>query len=334
MTSQMLHCISPMGKRSLAALVLALLALGCGDTAPESQERFGGLLNGAKARPATIDIDVDRAARSPDELLRAVRVPHRRVGALLGTHVARATTSIEVTAGPGAGEQQDPAAEGVVVDARIDYEGDDRFHVLVESSRDYGREVVFADDFLYLRPRYSRFHRRPPTNADEPARIRDEVFAELGAHLELVRAGIAVHDQGPVTHAGRPAWRVEIRKAAKPGAARPEPAAHRQWRESVVVEEAAGEIVLDQETGVPLSGTLRAQITARRDGQPLRMDIVVEHRIESIGGAVTIALPAAGDWVPTPERSRELEERNALLEDIAQPARAAPTPASPTGAAP
>lgn len=349
MTSQMLHCTGPTpseGRQSLASLVLvlvlALLAPGCGEGEPEAPERFGGLLHGAKARPATVEVDVDRAARSAGELLRAARMPHRRAAALLGTHVARATTSIDVTAGPGAqAPAQAPAGaaapgdevERMTVDALIEYESDARFHVLVENSRDYGREVIMADDFLYLRPRYSRFHRRLPTDADEPARIRDDAFAELGAHLELVRAGIEVHDQGPVTHAGRPARRIEIRKAAKPGSPRPEPAAHRTWRETVVVEEAAGEIVLDHETGVPLSGTLRARVTARRDGQPLRMDMTIEQHIESIGGPVSIAPPAVGEWVPTPERSRELDERNALLEDIAQPARAAPTPANPSGGA-
>lgn len=365
MTSQMAlrTCSKRASTGALAAVLASVLLVplgGCDSGASDAPQRYGGLLHARPAGAAADSaetVDVGRAARDVDELLRAVRLPHHRVGVLLGPHVFQAHVSLAAgTDAPpigtigagGAGGNREAAGAGtgtqagaeagaddrpLEIDARIEHAADDRFRALVESSEDYGREVVFADGHLYLRPRYSKFHRRLPEPADEPATIRDQVFGELAAQVELVQHGIEVHDLGAVTHQGRSARKIEIRKAARPSQPPAQPLAHRQWRESVTVDQVAGEIVLDQETGVPLAATLRTSVTALRDGQRVHMQTTVKHGIEGIGQAPAVAAPDETQWVPTPVRKHEMDERNALLEDIAQPARAAPTPANPSGAA-
>lgn len=362
MTSQMAlrTCSMWASTGALAAVLASVLPVplgGCESGASDASQRYGGLLH---ARPAGAAegsaeaVDVGRAARDVDELLRAVRVPHHRVGALLGPHVFHAHVSLAAgsdaspapaeprgaaggseAAGAEAGGSEAAGADNrpLEIDVRIEHAADDRFRALVENSEDYGREVVFADGHLYLRPRYSKFHRRLPEPADEPATIRDQVFGELAAQVELVQHGIEVHDLGAVTHQGRHARKIDLRKAARPSQPPAQPLAQRQWRESVTVDQIAGEIVLDQETGVPLAATLRASVTALREGQRVHMQIAVTHGIEGIGQAPAVTTPDETQWVPTPVRTHEMDERNALLEDIAQPARAAPTPANPSGAA-
>jgi hypothetical protein len=293
----------------------------------EHADGFGGLI--ASADPDE-PVDVDRAASDPDALMRAVRVPHHRVGESLGPHVFHATSSVDVAV---TGGNEPEAHEKLDVTARIEYADAQRFHALVENSGDQGREILLADGHLYLRPRYGAFHRRPPSDEHEPADWRDDIYAELAGHLELLAPGLGVRDGGAADVAGRPARRIELVRLETP---RQMPAAappQRAWRRTVEVESLSGEVFLDRDTGVPLRARLEGVARAQRDQRLVRMHMVVEHGIEAIGQAVAIAPPPEEQWVDTPVRSREVAEREHLLEDIAQPARPAPTPENtPTGA--
>jgi hypothetical protein len=321
------------GSAVLPVLILAALAACRGSGADrelaedDHLDGYGGLV--ASADPVE-PVDVERAATDPAALVRAVRVPHHRVAESLGAHVFRATSSVDVTV---TGGDEPDAREKLDVTARIEYADPQRFRALVENSADYGREIVFADGQLYLRPRYGAFHRRPPNDEHEPAGWRDDIYAELYGHLELLSAGLAVRDGGPADVGGRPARRIELARAEVPRASRTGSSPQRAWRSTVAVESLRGEVFLDRETGVPLRASLEAVARARRDQRLVRMHVVVEHHVEAIGQAVAIAAPPEEQWVDTPVRSREVEERELLLEDIAQPARPAPTPENtPTGA--
>lgn len=315
------------------ALVAALLATAATSCRGPEEDRDGpadeaGGLVAAEAPAADAPVDVSLAARDPGALLRAAAMPHHQVSALLGSHVYWATSSVEVTVDPGGDAE---AVEQLEVTARIELDGPERFRAVVESSADYGREIIFAGGHLHLRPRHGRFHRRAPDATDEPARLRDQIYAELHGNLDLFATGLAVRDGGDTDMDGRPVRRVELARVEVPHRRRPSAAPQHAWRSSIEVEELSGEILLDRETGVPLAATLDGVVHARRDGRLLRMRVSVEHGIETIGEPVTVTPPE--DWVATSIRSRELEERERLLKDIAQPARPAPTPANtPTGA--
>jgi len=324
-------CLLPV---ALPGTLIAAALAGCRDEGPDRahlderhRDGFGGLIRSADpAEP----VDVDRAASDPDALVRAVRVPHHRVAEALGAHVFRATSSVDATV---TGGSEPEAREQLDVSARIEYAEPQRFRALVESSADYGREIIFADGQLYLRPRYGAFHRRAPSDEHEPASWRDDIYAELAGHLELLAPGLAVRDGGAADVGGRPARRIELVRAETPRQMPVTSAPQRAWRKSVEVESLSGEVFLDRETGVPLRARLEGVAHAQRDQRLVRMHIVVEHFIEGIGQAVAIAAPPEDQWIDTPVRSREVAEREHLLEDIAQPARPAPTPENtPTGA--
>ena len=81
----------------------------------EHSDDFGGLVTSADPDDA---VDVDRAAADPVALVRALRLPHHRVGELLGPHVFHATSSVDVAVA--GGEGVGAPAEKLDVTARIE----------------------------------------------------------------------------------------------------------------------------------------------------------------------------------------------------------------------
>lgn len=225
--------------------------------------------------------------------------------------------------------------EDLTVETTIELGEGGAFHALSKNSRDYGREVYFTDGHLYLAPRYSKFHRREPEAPDEPAALRDDMFGELGAHLDLVARAIAVEDRGALDHGGRSGRKIAVTRAAKARPARPGKGPslpQHAWRDQAVVDTVTGEIVLDSATGVPLHATLRGTVTFQRDERTFTMTFAVDHAITAIGQPVTITAPGEDLWVATPLRSREVDERDDLLQGIAPPARRAGSQVEPGAA--
>jgi hypothetical protein len=298
-------------------LLLGALALVACSSEGVPDERLEGLVHPTRKEPAPID--VDKAAGSAAELVRAARLPHRQVGAALGAHGFKATSWFEVR---DAGQLEEQLE--VMVRGQQDAAGG--LHCTRENSADFGAEMIFTGGTVYVRPRYSKFHRRPPADEEEPQRFCDETFAELGDYLELVAHGLEVSDEGPIDLVGRRGRKVRL--AAAPAARSParEPDPRRAWRQTVVVNELSGHVILDQDTGALLAGELRATINFARDGKSKDMKLKVDQAIDVIGSVATIAAPPADQTVATFEHSQEAEEREALLQGIAPPARKAPTP--------
>lgn len=310
-------------RHTAAALLIA--AAACSGSGGRTDEDLGGLVvaeRAAEERP----IDVARAAADPLELARAVAQPHATVADALGGHRFRGSSSIEVREGA-------EVVEAIADETAIAYRSDGSFAATLDNSRDYGRHATFAGGTLYLRPRYGKYHRRAPTDDGEPARIRGDVFATLGAYFELVAPAAAIADAGEVQHAGRAARRLQLSRAAKPVARPAERRPERAWRDEVSVEELTGDVVLDAATGVPLRAALDARVRFVRDGRTFVMTLKVAHEVTDDGSEPEVAAPPDDQVVDTPHRSTEAEERERLLEGIAPPPRKAPTPANPTGAA-
>jgi hypothetical protein len=301
--------------------ILLVGALGCGGEEAEQRD-IPGLV--VAARPAARPVEVDRAARDVAELVRAAALPHAAVTAALGAHHLEVETSLEVREGG-------QVVEALTDKATIDIAAGGDYHAWLDNSRDYGRDVYFVDGALFLRPRFGKFHRRPPIDDGEPARIRDEIAGSLGATLELVAPGTAATDAGARQVAGRPARVVTLGPGSgpRPGAL-PE---HQAWRQDAVIKEVSGEVVLDAASGAPLGGELRAVVEFQREGRHFAMALSVRHAVSAIGEVPAIAAPAAEQLVTGTEVPRELDEREALLDGIAPPAARARTPDNPTGAA-
>ncbi|MEZ4403977.1 MAG: hypothetical protein R3B06_28390 [Kofleriaceae bacterium] len=221
------------------------------------------------------------------------------------------TSTVEVVDGAAVLEHLD---ETVVIEATAGGE----YHATETNSADYGREVIWVGGVMYLRPRYALWHQRGPESEDEPAAVRDQLAAVLGDYLDLCARGLEVSDQGVATVAGRAGHRLRLALAPTPRAVPPQALSQRRWRDTVQVTALTGEVVLDDERAVPLTGRLAATVTFQRDGKPLTMTVAVDHAVASIA-APALAPPPADQTVTTPTRSREVDDRNQLLRGIAPP---------------
>lgn len=291
---------------------LALAVAACGRSQGVADQDLPGLV--VEAKQADPAVDVERAAKDPAELGRALARPYRAVLAALGPHtVAVNTTNTVEEAGKPVSELTDHA--------QIENGARGAYHAVYTNSADYGRETTYVDGKLFVRPRYQRWHGRAPETPDEPAALRDQYFDAVAATWDLLAPGIELTDRGAVEVAGRPGRKLEVQRAPAPARPAAEALAQRKWREGRTVEAVGGEVVIDREKGVPLAVKLTGTVGFSRDGRRFVMKLSVDAAVSGIGTVAAIAAPAEGEVVATPERLREVDDRDYLLQGIAPPLR-------------
>ena len=294
--------------RALAmAIGAGALLAGCGESGGVKDEELTGLV---KAPVKEKKLDLARAGKDAGELVRAVAQPWTPTAAALGDHTVTIAHTIELREGT-------TVLENLGETTNLQVGKDGSYLAVYENNADYGREVVWTGGQLYLRPRYARWHQRAPETPEEPAAIRDQLLAVLAGDLELVAHGTELTEKGAVTVAGRAGRRIELKKMPSPRAAPRQALVQKRWRQDALVEAVAGEVVLDAQTGVPLRANLETTITFAREGKKLTMRTTL--RQDTVAAPVTIAAPAADQVVATPMRSKEVDERNAILQTIAPP---------------
>ena len=194
------------------------------------------------------------------------------------------------------------------------------FHAVYTNSADYGREVAYVGGKLYLRPRYQRWHVRAPETPNEPQDIEDQFYDPVAATWDLIEPGVELTDRGVAQVAGRSGRKIEVKPAGSPRKPAAEPLVQKKWRETRTIEALTGEVVLDVETGVPLAVKLSGTIGFMRDGRRFAMQVSVQSDVTAIG-VVAVVTPATEEVVATPERLREVDDRDFLLQGIAPPLR-------------
>ena len=300
----------------LAAIVAVIVALGaCGRSQGVADRDLGGLVIAPKVKAEPIDLA--RAAKDPAELGRALAQPEHVVAAALGPHTTALATETAVDEG-------NQRVEELSDHTTIELADKDAFHATYSNSADYGREVIYTGGKLYLRPRYQRWHGRAPETPEEPGELRDSFFSAVAATWDLVAPGAELTDLGPAQIAGRAGKKIAVKLAPKPAKNPSEPLAQRKWREGRAIEQLVGEVVLDADKGVPLAVKLVGTVGFSRDGRRFTMKISVDSTVSGIGQVAAITAPADTDVVATPERLREVDDRDFLLQGIAPPLRKNP----------
>jgi hypothetical protein len=301
-------------------VAVAAAGAGCGASGGTPDDELVGLVHAKKDQPPAID--VARAAADPDALGAAIAAPEHDVTTALGPHALASKSTVEVTDG-GA------VVESLTDEVALDDRGAD-FHGTENNSADYGREVIATGGQVFLRPRYARWHARKPEDG-ELAKLRDELGGALAADFDLLAPSIAVADRGEAQAAGRAARRIVLSKAAVPRP-RAQTLSQRKWRDAADVVAVSGEVLLDAKTGAPLHAHLEGEVAFARDGHRYTMKLAIDHDVSAIGAVATIAPPSPDDTVATPERLREVDERDLLLQGMAPPAkRQQPAAASSAG---
>jgi hypothetical protein len=294
------------------AVAACLFVASCGRSQGVPDHDLGGLVE--VQGPRTAKIDVERAAKDPDELGAALTLPHHSVTAAIGPHTITIAMATHVTeAGKPVTDLDDKTA--------IELGDKGTYHAVYTNSADYGREVTFTGGKLYLRPRYQRWHERAPEAPDEPEQIQDQFYDPVAATWDLLAPGVEVSDRGTVQVGGRTGRKIEVKPAGSPRKPPAEPLAQRKWREGRSIEALTGEIVLDVDKGVPLSVKLSGTIAFSREGRRFSMQVSVQSDVAAIGQVAAIAVPASEEVVATPERLREVDDRDFLLQGIAPPLR-------------
>ncbi|HEY4177497.1 MAG TPA: hypothetical protein VGM90_11710 [Kofleriaceae bacterium] len=293
--------------RLVAASLATLVA--CGQSRGVADQDLGDLVVAKKDNQAPIK--AAKAAREPAELSRALEQPLSTVLVALGPHTATLDTKTTV-------EEAGQAVSDLADSTKLELGDKGAFHAVYTNTADYGREAIFVDGKMYLRPRYQKWHGRAPEGPNEPAQQRDTYYDAVEATWDLLAPGVELIDKGPVTIAGRPGRKIQVARAPKPAANPAEKLTQRKWREQRVIEDVSGEVVLDEEKAVPLSVQLAGTISFMRDGRRFKMKTSVTELVASLGPAA-ITAPAAEDVIATPERLREVDDRDMLLQGIAPP---------------
>jgi hypothetical protein len=294
------------------ATVIALVLTACGRSRGVPDKDLGGLV--VAPSTAAVKIDVDRATKDPDELGAALAIPHHQLDAALGPHTVAIVMATHVS------EAGKPVTD---LDDKTTIEIGDKsaFHATYTNSADYGREVMFTGGQLYLRPRYQHWHGRAPETPLESQQIEDSFYDPVEATWDLLAPGVELSDRGIVQIAGRTGRKIEIKPAPEPRKPAAEPLVQRKWREGRTIEALTGEVVLDADKGVPLSVKLSGTVGFSRDGRRFSMQVAVQSDVDAIGKVAQLAAPATEEVVATPERLREVDDRDFLLQGIAPPLR-------------
>lgn len=296
-----------------AAVAIAMAAAsGCQSSEPtRPDESLGGLVIPLVEPPAPID--VTKAATDPAELVRALLATHSSNAEALGPHRFVAESKTELSEGT-------TPLETLVEHRQIQYASASKFFSQYENDAGYGREAIFVDGTLYLRPRYGKYNRRLPESAEEPPAICDENHGSLGAYADLLAPGMEITDKGESNLDGRTVRVIAV--GLKKGTQTPasESLAHKQWRASRQVNDLSGEITLDVKTGAALSAKLAGTVGFSRDGKRLTMRVSIDHKL-SLQAPEEIRAPDPSECVDVFERRTEVDERDQLLDGIAPKTR-------------
>jgi hypothetical protein len=295
-----------------AVLLATLAVVACGRSQGVEDRDLGGLVVAPKAEEKPIQLD--RAVKDPAELSRALALPHRQVAAALGVHTVAISTATTV-------EEAGKPVEDLSDHTTIELGEKGAFHAVYTNSADYGREVIFTDGQLYLRPRYQRWHQRAPETPDEPGQLEDEMNGAVAATWDLLAPAVELTDEGAAQVGGRAGRKIAVKQSPSPNKPPAETVTQRKWRETRTIDNVSGEVILDADKGVPLSVKLSGTVGFVRDNRKFSMKITVQSDVSGVGVPATITAPTGEDVVATPERLREVDDRDFLLQGIAPPLR-------------
>lgn len=300
-----------MSRVAIACLAAVLGGLGCGRAQGVDDKELGNLVIAPAEQ--TAPIQTARAAAEPAEMSRALVQPLTAVVSALGPHRTEMTQTTRV-------EEAGKVVSEMTESTTIELGDKGAYHGSYGNTADYGREVIFDGASLFLRPRYQRWHQRAPESPTEAVEQRDKFYAPIAATWELLAPAIELVDKGNADVAGRAGRKIEIHKAPKAAPNPPEKLVQRKWREARVIEDVSGEVILDAAKAVPLSVKLAGTISFMRDGRRFQMKVTLTSSVTSTAAAA-IPAPDKAEVVATPERLREVDDRDMLLQGIAPPTR-------------
>jgi len=162
-----------------------------------------------------------------------------------------------------------------------------------------GKHVIHAGGMTYAAARYAPFRERPTDRGRDARRFRDESFGLLADLARLYGPALTLTPTGDAAVVGRTARKfvVSLAPAAPASTAGSEtrtfqnggPDAdskrHLAFLDGRVPVAAAGEVLLDAETGVPLKARVTGAFSVRDDAR-VRVQVEVAGEVKALGGKV------------------------------------------------
>lgn len=258
--------------QSLILILAVLLSLpGC----QEQKAKGPAAPTSATKNEAAIKATPKAALFTPGHTLAARLGPHRLT--------CKATTSSSVPGYP---------ARKVVQEMAWTVDRDGNFHARKNTHEQYGQEVILAGGWLHSRLRHSKYVRRKPRER-EAARILDRMASYLPDYADLLARFLKLEQGGAGKLGSRAGTKIKLSLRDKPAPVGDEvPGPARRWRSSAEVTALSGEVLMDGETGVPLSVDLKARLTfqAPRPGKAAPANGIPAVLSDKLTGTMTLAL--------------------------------------------
>ncbi len=196
------------------------------------------------------------------------------------------------------------------------------FRIKVDNKGDQGYEMVYSGGDLFVRNRYSPYHKRSQLDGLH-TKWRNKAYDAWGSIYRLFRGGLHFAKQGLTRHHGRDGLAFRIGLAAEgphlsgsPEPVKtpkgvteyvypiqPTPADRDHWRDKAVAQSAEGRLVVDADNGcilfVEFSGKLAWQ---GEQGEAMRLTVKADISADGFGNPPSIPAPGADQIEPLPER--------------------------------
>lgn len=161
-----------------------------------------------------------------------------------------------------------------------------------------GKQIVYAGGMTYARGKWAPFRQRPTDRGRDARRFRDESFRMAADLADLYGPALAAQPAGEASFLGRRVRRYALSlSGAAPAKPPPAPAAlpdggydpdtrkRLDFLEGRVPAALSGELLVDAETALPLSVTLRGTFSEQSDPQ-LRAEVALDAQVRALGADV------------------------------------------------
>lgn len=274
--------------------IFVIALLGCTGSGGVSDHDLGELVISKKSQIPSIE--VDKVATQPSELFRSLQSPHFVFAQKIGAYTFQATSHMKMV--------KESAEElSIKTDVRVDYSAAQSFRAVIENDAGYGYEYIGTPDWLFVRPRHGRFHKRKWNDKDEAEEILSRLISEPVGFAEflLPYAKLTAGKRVEITRGEK---RTELGASYEKG----------DWRKDANVDGVTGWAQVDEHgyvKGMELSG----QGSYLLKGSKVTVELSCKHSFEKGAGAFSIPT----EWVTTHEVSSEVDDHNALLKGLAPP---------------
>ncbi len=165
-----------------------------------------------------------------------------------------------------------------------------------------GKQIVFAKGMTFARSRWAPFRERPTDRGRDARRFRDDSFRIAANLADLYGAALSAQPAGETTFLGRRARRYALSLSGAAPREAPAPSGladggydldtkrRVDFLEGRVPVALAGELLLDAETDLPLSVTMKGAFSEKADPQ-LRAEVELAAKVKALGARVPGVAP-------------------------------------------